>query len=122
MAFNQDILVSGFEQVFDDQKRTVTLYRATRGESNITGTEELTYDDGASVDVVFFKTGKDFTWDMEGLFEVGDFLVFDKSGNLSIEKDDKITVSEDTFIVQKMHTWRSRGTGIYEVGTGAKLS
>lgn len=121
MSLNRAIFTRATGKIFDNSKRTVTLYRATRGETNITGTETLSYAAGVSVEVMFFKTTETHTWDREGLFEGSDCAVFDKAGNLSLSKDDKIAADGETYILQNPMTWRSAGTAIFDACPGVKI-
>jgi hypothetical protein len=100
--------------IFNDKKRTVTLYRATKTESNITGSEKLTYAAAVEVEIIFFKTEAKFEWDPEGLLERGDALVFDKPSNVNIARNDKIVVDGETFLIKKVVAWYDNKVHIYD--------
>lgn len=119
-GFSQGIMTTAMKQIFEDSKSTVTLSRVTRESSNITGSGEETYANGTDVSLIFFKTEDRFQFIKEGLLKVGDFLAFDKAGNLGIAFHDKITVDNETFLVKKVLVWKSRGLAIYDAITGVR--
>jgi hypothetical protein len=119
--FAQGIMTQAMKQIFSDSKRTVTLYRVTKTNSNLTGTEQLTYDSGTSVELIFFKTDAKFEFGMEGLLEKGDCLVFDKPNNLNIVRDDKITVDDESFLIKDIIHWNSRDLHVYDAMNGYKV-
>ena len=121
MGFSQGIMIEGMKQIFEDNRRTVTLYRATKTETNITGTEDLSYADAETVDIIFFKTDIKYEFGPEGLFEKGDCVIFDKPDNNNLSRDDKIVVDGETFMVRDIIAWKSRGEHIYDAMTGHKI-
>lgn len=122
MAFQQGIMTKAWNQLFSDNKRSVTLYKVTRTESPMTGTKELTYDSGTSVELVFFKTDVRFQFGMEGLIEFGDCLVFDKPNNNNLAQDDKIVVDGETFLIKKRPIqWKSRDLHVFTAASGYKI-
>jgi len=121
MVFNQGIMTKAFNQIFEDSKRIVTLYHATRVKSNITGSEELYYDSGSEVELAFFKTDVKFEFGLEGLLEKGDCVVFDKPNNNNLERDDKIVVDGETFLIKQVVHWKSRDLHVYDVMNGYKI-
>jgi len=121
MAFEQAIMTEAIKQIFDDSRRTVTLYRATKTETNITGSETLNYGSAETVELIFFKTDIRYEFGLEGLLEKGDCVVFDKSNNVNISRNDKIVVDGETFLVKNVIAWKSRGEHIYDAATGFKI-
>jgi hypothetical protein len=103
--------------IFNDSKRTVTLYRVTKTESNITGSEKLTYATAETVELIFFKTEAKFEWDQEGLLEKGDAIIFDKPGNVNIARNDKVVVDGESFLIKKVVAWYDGDRHDYDVGT-----
>ena len=107
--------------IFNDSKSIVTYYRDTKTESNITGSEILTYATAEQVEIIFFKTETKFEWDQEGLLEKGDALVFDKPGNVNIARNDKIVVDGETFLIKKVVAWYDNKVHIYTAGIAYKI-
>jgi len=123
LPFNLNIMPKGFEQIFESHARTVTLFSATRKESNITGTESLSYPEtGTSITVIFFKTRARFDWSETGLDEYGDYVIFDKPNNNNLSKDDKIEAGGETFIIQAIRTWHSGADAVYDIASAVKVS
>jgi hypothetical protein len=110
-------MINAMKVIFNDSKRVVTLYRATKSESNITGSENLTYAAAEQVEIIFFKTETKFEWDQEGLLEKGDALVFDKPGNVNMARNDKIVVDGETFLIKKVVAWYDNKIHIYDAAT-----
>ena len=121
MAFEQGIMREAMKQIFSDSKRNITLYRATKTETNITGTESLSYGDAEQVDIIFFKTGERFALSFEGLVELGDCVLFDKPDNVNIQRNDKVVVDGETFLIKTVDQWRSRGSHIYTAAVGYRI-
>lgn len=119
MAFEQGIMTEGMNQIYSDNKRSVTLYRATKTTSNISGSEELSYGDAETVELIFFKTTSEYDFGPEGLLEKGDCVIFDKPNNVGLAKNDKIEVDGETFIIKNRPiAWKSRGQHIYDAAVG----
>lgn len=118
MGFNQGIMSEATKQIFSDNKRTVTLYRATKTESNTSGTESIAYGAAESIEIVFFKIEEKFEYGPEGLVEKGNCMLFDKPNNINIARDDKIVVDNETFLIKTVDLWRSRGEHIYTFAVG----
>jgi len=114
-------LANAMKIIFNDSKRTVTLYRATKTESNITGSEELTYAAAEEVELIFFKTESKFEWDTEGMLEKGDAVVFDKPGNINIARNDKIVVDGETFLIKKVVAWYDNDRHDYDAAVAYKI-
>jgi len=114
-------MTQAWNQIFSDNKRAVTLYHVTKSKSNLTGTEQLSYDSGASVELIFFKTDVRYEFGLEGLIEKGDCLVFDKPNNNSLQRDDKIVVDGETFLIRQVITWRSRDLYVFDACNGYKI-
>lgn len=114
MALNFNIMPKAMTQIFNSAKRAVTHEVATTSISNITGSEEITYADGASIDIIFFKREDEYRQDIEGMFQNADCLIFDKADNNNIARNDKITVDGNTYIIQSVLPWNSAGTDILE--------
>jgi hypothetical protein len=117
MVRDQEMITNAEEQIFRDSKRSVTLYRATKETTNISGTESLTYGAAETVDLIFFKTETKFEFDTEGLIEKGDALVFDKPDHINVARNDKIVVDGETFLIKKVVNWYSRGELMYVAAT-----
>lgn len=114
-------MTNAMKVIFNDSKRTVTLYRVTKTESNITGSEILTYAAAEEVEIIFFKTETKFEWDQEGILEKGDALVFDKPGNVNIARNDKIVVDGETFLIKKVVAWYDNKNHIYDAAVAYML-
>ncbi len=118
---DSSIMAATARDIFSDNKRRVILYRAARSESNISGTERLSYAAAEPVELVFFKTKESFEFGPEGLLEKGDCMVFDKPGNLDLERDDKIEADGETFILKEVDHWRNGNAHIFDYGIGYKI-
>ena len=121
MSFEQGIMTEGMKQIFSDSKRTVTLYRATKTETNISGTESISYGNAEEVEIIFFKTEERFTLSFEGLVELGDCVLFDKPNNISIQRNDKVIADGEAFLIKTVRQWKSRELHVYDAAIGYKV-
>jgi hypothetical protein len=121
MTFDTGVMPSITEEIFEDKKRTVTLYRATKTESNVSGSEILAYAAAETVELIFLKTEQKFTWQPDGLVETGDALIYDKANNVGVRRNDKIVVDGETFLIKNVISWHNGEEHIFDAAVGFRI-
>lgn len=94
------MIKTDFERIISDIGVTVSLYRFTQNQSNITGDENIdNYSSAVSIKGVFELNQRDFKLDREGIMEQGDASFYSRASD-NVLKDDKISFEGKTYLVE----------------------
>ncbi len=122
IAINFAASKSSFDShTFENFKKTVTRTPVTKTTSNITGNETLT--DGtpdATYECILYRQEDDWAQDKPGLFQGADVVIIIKTSQ-TINKNDKIGYSGETYRIDKVVTRRFNEQAFWQTARGFKI-
>jgi len=120
MALNFSGGQAAYETMIDNFAKTISRTPVTKTTSNITGDETLTDGTPANITGAFFTKEDDWVQDKQGLIQNADAVLLVKT-SVTINKNDKLTYSGETYRVDKIETRRLNGTAFYIVAECFKV-
>jgi len=88
-----------FAGIIDEIGESITLNRATKTTSNLTGDRTVSFGSDVIINAAFQINSKQYVYGKEGLLEIGDASLYSRTTD-SVSRNDKIVYNSIDYIVK----------------------